>query len=591
MSRSADNCSGDSGRPDEGFTLIEVVVALGVTMVVMVALLPQLLVGIRGAALANDVTEAKGVVQGQLERMRNLPYHVAPSALRIDVLDLYFPDLGAPHTATFDCRTAGRFVEPSMDWKGYVHTSTDTRCPYEPATGSFYRNVESSNGYVIVTDTQFLDSVSRVTAASPLYRPIVKETSGPYNSGTVGSDAPVSPQIGVTVTAFYTNRGTLHPVSAYTQISDVPQSPTRIQGVANARALEVSGVTPGGQSVSLAAGRVEIAGTLSRSSLASVDPIAVSARLSTGDPVGWRLPTVRAPGTTTTTATSTTGGSLPAGDCTAAYVCWGAATLHSLTASADGGLPKAIGAPGYPVEARVTGSPGVSFRNTVAPDLPLFLPGLKLDSTRPLVNVDSTPEVTAAGCAASRGGLVTGRGYMQTTPTRVASCAETATARVSLFPTDFASGGVLRVTLVYALAQCSVDRATTPSTKTARTQYQVMVEVADPSSVTGYYQAPTITGDSTASTPLPDPLPGLLGRDVGGGHKLRDYVDSWALSTPSIFTSTAPSTPRATASLQGVIRLISQPVRNLPDAASGVDPSSAISLTLGAVSCDAEDAR
>jgi type II secretory pathway pseudopilin PulG len=82
VSRSPDRrpLSADPTPVDDGFSLVEVIVALALTMVVLVALLPQLLVGIKGAALANDVTEAKGVVQGQLERMRNLPYHVAPSA-------------------------------------------------------------------------------------------------------------------------------------------------------------------------------------------------------------------------------------------------------------------------------------------------------------------------------------------------------------------------------------------------------------------------------------------------------------------------------------------------------------------------------
>ena len=74
MSRSADR-----GR-DDGFTLIEIIVALGVIMTVMAAVLPQLLVGIRSGETSRLVTQTKGVAQGQLERMRNLPYYVAPEA-------------------------------------------------------------------------------------------------------------------------------------------------------------------------------------------------------------------------------------------------------------------------------------------------------------------------------------------------------------------------------------------------------------------------------------------------------------------------------------------------------------------------------
>jgi type II secretory pathway pseudopilin PulG len=62
---------------DDGFSLVEVLVALGLAMTVLVAVLPQLVVGIRAAGLATVMTEAKGVIQGHFEKMRSLPYHVA----------------------------------------------------------------------------------------------------------------------------------------------------------------------------------------------------------------------------------------------------------------------------------------------------------------------------------------------------------------------------------------------------------------------------------------------------------------------------------------------------------------------------------
>src|SRR3546814_9102427 len=66
-------------------------------MVVMVALLPQLIVGLRSTDSANSITESKGLAQSELERMRNPPYHVAPAAGNyVDVLDRYYPNLGTP---------------------------------------------------------------------------------------------------------------------------------------------------------------------------------------------------------------------------------------------------------------------------------------------------------------------------------------------------------------------------------------------------------------------------------------------------------------------------------------------------------------
>jgi type II secretory pathway pseudopilin PulG len=572
---------------DQGFSLIEVIVALGLTMVVLVALLPQLLVGIKGAALANDVTEGKGVVQGQLETMRNLPYHVAPSAeRRIDLLDTYFPDL-VPVTPAFSCKTGAKFTAPaagprsSTSWSGYV-TGSATRCEYEPATGSFYRMVEARGGYVLVTDTQFLDSLSRVTAASPLYMPVVAETAGPYNSqGANGTDTPVSAQVGVTVTAFFVNRGTLHPVSAYTQIAEVLRTPTRVQGVANARALEIVGITPAGEALSVSAGDMNITGSLSRSSSATVTTHAVSARLSTDDTVGPRLSAI-APPTSTTAARTVPAGTLTGGDCGVSYVCWGSGVLDPVTVNADGGLPTA-GSATNPVEARVTADPGVSFRSTVDPALGLVRPELDLKASEPLAGmVSGSAPVGTSACGPSKGGLVTGRGYMQSTAALVDTCAEAGASTLSLFPTNFAPAGVLRLTLTSAAARCTVNRS---GGVVATSSYQVTVQYADPSAPSGY--TTTVISRTSGSTPVADPLPGLLVRPVGGGHLLGDYVDSWTLSSPSRST---PATT-ASASVPGALKLVSRPLRNRPDTAADPDPASVISLTLGSVSCTAEDAR
>ncbi len=88
MSRSAESRC----RRDDGFTLIEIVVALGIVMVVAASLLPQLVAGIQATSTARTVSQAKGVLQGQLDRMRNLPFYVSPAAGdHKDVLDYYFP--------------------------------------------------------------------------------------------------------------------------------------------------------------------------------------------------------------------------------------------------------------------------------------------------------------------------------------------------------------------------------------------------------------------------------------------------------------------------------------------------------------------
>ena len=91
-------------RDDAGFTLVEVVVAIGIFLVVMTALVPQLITGLRAVTVANTSTVLKTVAQQEIERLRGLPFRVSLGGDSttiepdIDLLDLYFPNLD-PATA------------------------------------------------------------------------------------------------------------------------------------------------------------------------------------------------------------------------------------------------------------------------------------------------------------------------------------------------------------------------------------------------------------------------------------------------------------------------------------------------------------
>ena len=121
--------------------MIEVIVAMGIFLVVMAAVFPQVMAGIRGTSRASQLTEAKGVIEAQLELMRNLPWHVAPDAGDyIDVLDRYYPDLGVAATTVTTATCAG--LPDDTSWTGYVK-ATSARCPeYETTSGAFFRTVE-----------------------------------------------------------------------------------------------------------------------------------------------------------------------------------------------------------------------------------------------------------------------------------------------------------------------------------------------------------------------------------------------------------------------------------------------------------------
>ena len=87
--------------------------------------------------------------------------------------------------------------------------------------------------------------------------------------------------------------------------------------------------------------------------------------------------------------------------------------------------------------------------------------------------------------------------------------------------------------------------------------------------------------DSLASVPLDTTA-------VGGGHMLGDYISSWsAVTLGEVVDEETAGVARL--KIPGIVRVVTEPLR--PGAVSGVDPGSAISLTVGALECHAEDQR
>ncbi|MDQ3532274.1 MAG: type II secretion system GspH family protein [Actinomycetota bacterium] len=95
----------------KGFTLIEVIVALSIFLITMVGVIPLLVGSVRGASLSRSYTVGKNVALEAMERARGFPYYVdfptqkgytanvAPFR-KVDLLDLYFPNLTAPASNT-----------------------------------------------------------------------------------------------------------------------------------------------------------------------------------------------------------------------------------------------------------------------------------------------------------------------------------------------------------------------------------------------------------------------------------------------------------------------------------------------------------
>jgi hypothetical protein len=568
--------------------VVEILVALGIFMVVVVALLPQIVVGVRATGTARLVTQAKGVAQGQLERMRSLPFHIARDAGNfIDVLDYFYRDRAAPSVAA-SCQSGGRYAAPSTSWTGFVSAATTARCGYEPAAGAFYRTVTvvppatGTTGFTVVTDTQFFSGATPPGPVTPV--------SG-YDSHTSGKDTPPSSQVGVTVTVLYSERGTRRPVSTFTQIAARLPSATRLRAAVDVSVLDVGSVTSDHSPLTMAGGVVHLAAAVTYASTAAANLTAVTAGLSTGEQRSGASATLAAPPTTTSVASPATSGQLTTGGCQ--YACWGASTTTGLSVSAENGLPQAGGvlAPAQALVTDLTHS-GLSFGNSAAAD---YRPDLKL--TPPLVRLDplGVPQPSGlSGCSPGGGGslaYLSGGGYLRTTdagtpasPFQVEACGVARASTVQLLPTAFAPQGVVQIRLSSASTRCLVQGKTHAAS--ADVDYQAVVSYFDGQI---YRTAATVT-PGTVTDPLQDQA--LLAKPVkaDGSRTLGDYVASWSSLTAGLVDRTS-STGVATAKLPAVVTVATQPVRADATAADGLDGTSVLSLAIGAVSCSAEDLR
>lgn len=575
----------ERSRRDDGFSLIEVMVALGVLSMVLVAILPQLISGIQATSTARGVSQAKGVAQGKLDRMRNLPFHIAHDAGDFrDVLDYYYksgPGVPASLTASPPtCMSGSSFLIPTAASSGYVAAGA-TRCSYEPSSGAFYRTVETTpatpgmDGYTTVIDAQFLSNVTPPVAVAP---------APDYNSQISGKDSPAALQVGVTVTVLQTRRGTVKPVSSYTQIAKRLPTTTRVSAEADVRAVDIGSVTADQVPLALTAGLVSFNGGVSFASTTAANLAATSGSLASGETAAGASATLAAPPAASVAAGSSAAGSLATGGC--AFACWGATSSQPLSLTAVNEMPT-VGSSTNPAQVLLTDNVNnvLSFGN--AATAAGYRPGLRLSP--PLVQMDPTAAKAGSqlsGCAASNSGTsayLSAGGYLTTTLTTptVESCVVARATPIELFPTTFAPRGVVRVELTSASARCLVQGSS--HTPTASADYSAAVTYWDG---TSYAPAATVVPGQT--TDQLDAVP--LTTSVAPGLTLGDYISSWSALTADQVVRVS-SSARAQVKIPGVVKIVSQPVR--PDASTtGTnDAASAVSLTVGALACKAEDAR
>jgi prepilin-type N-terminal cleavage/methylation domain-containing protein len=520
---------------DEGFSLIEVAVAIAIFALAVAALAPLMIKATQLTTTSTMNTQAKQLGLTRVESMRNLPYWIAfDNGQYRDVLDIYFRD-----------RVAVGDLEGNdpCSSRGYAAASATYRCTIAAVPG--FPNF----GQVI--DVQFLDSNRQVVTPPPTYN---------ARAGTV--DTPITQMIGVAVTTSWQTPAGVKTSVLRTQIANGEPAPKQLQIRAEAVALRIGSFVVGEASeFRVEAGLVTADGALSTSASAGMTAVGAQAGLTSGASVTGAAVSQSAPADAASAAAEAPSAGYGAMGC--AVACIGPSAISGSTAVAvSGGVPL-VATAASPAAAKLRRGvqQGLSFSNAGATSAD---PALLLDSTAPMVGFGSdggTSDVVAEGSA-----------YLTAFRSPVAADARASvkTLPIRILPTTFAPDGLVQIELHEASIACiSTAGAGTPSANWSAT---VRVWTID------RYATYTVSSTSDAALPAPSTIA------VTSTQTLAHWIDSWTAATSAQAVQEA-SGRVAKGSLPSAVTAMTKPTRG------PADPGSAIAIEVGRLGCLAEDHR
>lgn len=527
---------------ERGFSLIEVMVALSLLTVVAAAAVPLLLSAASAARTSKYVTQAKSLAQQRVEQMRNLPFHVdaAPAYPRVDLLDLYYPNLTPATGTTVQNATSG-------------YVTTQTRLPGEPA-GPFYRTVVGDLGtefsrFRQIVATQYLTKTRAV---------VTPPTA--YNRQAQGGDVPPSLYVGVTVITSYTSGAKRPAYRLFTQIADSNAVAAEMASQARASALRITSQYDGAQLLT-EAGIVNAEGSRANGATASFSAQGGLMYLNPGATVKGAELVRGGPPDVGTAATSMGRRSLVNGDaCT--LTCIGKTRIENGFVSVSGSLPR-VGTESAPVFSGVVRETyGIRFSNDPA------VSALALRVGEPILRTTEITESNLAVGTAYLDATANGAGHL------VKAVAGARTQLIQLFPTTFTPSGrtVVEIELRQSQLSCLAGTGGPSATGT----FEAYVRYYDWNSGT-YVTLPVIKNGGTDV--LASYNPSTI--RVGPTQFLSDYIGTWS-------NLTAPQTTIAgtsvSSTLEGIVSITTVPTRT-------ADPTSTIGIRVGSLSCYAEDTR
>lgn len=546
------------GGDDEGFGLVEILIAMTIFSIVSISTAPLMLGGLKAGRAAQLNLQGKALGQERLEQMRNLPFHVArQNGQYLDVLDIYFRDLQATGSLATNDTCAARSYDAGT--KTYSCTINNL--------GSDYRAFRQ------VIRTTFLD-FQRGTVTPP----------AGYNSQTSGADSPASSLLGVAVTTSWTQSGRSSSFTLRSQIANAQADENAISVAVGTAALTITSNVANGDILKLEGGLVNGEGSLTTGSRASLNATTARAGFSSGLSTTGASLSLSAPPAAVGTSPFDSNGHMLDDTCT--FACFGQTSV-----SGNQAVTVALGQP----QVSSSSDPVVSsLRRTGSNTYRGFTYGNALSAAvDPLLRL-AGPMIS--GGIGSTTEVLNGSGYLDAAGsggTAVRAVGTAALPYLELFPTDFAPNGVVQV----ALTSSSLGCVSGGGTGSVAASWAGAVRFWQQTGVDGS-GLPTGGYVSTALAPGGADLPaltslvlkadanndGIVDTNTAADISLSRWVQAWsALTDPS--EAATSSGRRSTGVISAVVSVLTSPTRGT------ADETSAINLAVGSLTCHAEDSR
>jgi type II secretory pathway pseudopilin PulG len=516
--------------------LVEIIVSMMIFGVALASVTPLVIGGLRASRTAQVNTQARALGQERIEKMRNLQYHVArQNGQCVDVLDTYYRDVqqSAGNAGPNDPCAARAYASGV-----YTCTITNLGAPYQ----SFTQQVR----------TRFLDA-NRNVLVPPSF----------YDSQQSGVDAPVSNLLGVDVVTSWTSANKSHSYTVHSQIANAVASDTILEAKLRISALNILSNTATGDLAQLQAGLLSVNGDVANGSSSDLSALTAMASLGSGLTESGAQETLTAPPAMTGTSPSDSSGhSL---DASCLTLCFGQTSV-----TGDQNVNIANGAP---MVSSATNPVMVALRRTGS-NLYHGFSYSNADNT----NVDTSLQLQGpmvSGGTGSTSDVAVSWGYLASDGTGNTSLVGRGGFRLphlELFATPFAPNGVVQVSVDHATLSCTSGG----STSSVAADWSGEVKVWNGAQYVEYH-----VGNGKPA--LPDPTTVQVATDAAGPVMLSRYVQAWSALTSTNSISKG-SGRRALGSINSIVSILTAPTRL-------AEPTSALNIGIGAMSCVAEDGR